>query len=255
MRVAPLLFAALLSVRAGPDALAYTAEELVAKNLAAKGGLENLRAVHSLRLEGKMLVNGDTIELTVVTLVMRPGSIRYEAEIQGLTQVQAYDGRLAWQIDPFQGRKDPAKLSADDAKGMGEDAADFLGTLVDYQGKGYTLEYLGSEDIDGSPALKLRVSRQNGDTTFVYLDPDQFLEVRTVNRRIEHGVPHETINDYGDYEKVGGVYLPFAIDSWTKGTTDHQKVQYDKAQANLAIDDGVFRFPAPVPPATAAPAK
>jgi hypothetical protein len=254
MRVTPLLFAALLS-GAGPDALAYTAEELVAKNLAAKGGLENLRAVHSLRLEGKMLVNGDTIELTVVTLVMRPDSIRYEAEIQGLTQVQGYDGRLAWQINPFQGRKDPEKLSADDAKGMGEDAADFLGTLVDYQGKGYTLEYLGSEDIDGSPALKLRVSRQNGDTTFVYLDPDQFLEVRTVNRRIEHGVPHETINDYGDYEKVGGVYLPFAIDSWTKGTTDHQKVQYDKAQANVAIDDGVFRFPAPAPPAAAAPAK
>src|SRR5215469_8064708 len=129
MRIATLLFAALLSMFAGRDALAYTAEELVAKNLAAKGGLENLRAIHSLRLEGKMLVNGDTLELKVVTLVKHPDAIRYEAEIQGLTQIQACDAGQAWQINPFQGRKDPEKLSADDAKGMGEDAADFLGPL------------------------------------------------------------------------------------------------------------------------------
>src|SRR5215469_18630190 len=216
--------AAVLMILASHGALAYTAAELAAKNVDAKGGLDKLNALQSLRLSGKLLVQGGTIELGFITLVKHPHSIRYEAQLQGLTQVQAYDGTQAWQINPFQGRKDPEKLSADDAKGMGEDAADFLGTLVDYQAKGYRLEYLGSEDIEGSPALKLRVSRKNGDTTFVYLDPDQFLEVRTVNRRIEHGVPHETINDYGDYEKVGGVYVALAIDSWTKGTTDHQKV-------------------------------
>jgi hypothetical protein len=243
--------AAILIICAVPAAFAYTADELAAKNVEAKGGLEKLRAISSLRLEGKLLAADDTLELTNVILVKPPGSIRYEAGLQGLTQVQAYDGKQAWQINPFQGRKDPEKLSADDAKGMGEDAADFAGPLVDYQAKGYKLDYLGSEDLDGSPALKLRVSRPNGDVTFVYLDPDQFLEVRTVNRRIEHGVPHETITDYSDYEKVGGIYLPFAQDSWTKGATDHQKVQIEKAEANVAIDDGVFRWPAPAPAAAA----
>lgn len=236
--------AAILIICAAPAAFAYTAAELAAKNVEAKGGLEKLRAIRSLRLEGKFLVNNDTLELTGVTLVKPPGSIRYEAAIQGLTQVQAYDGNQAWQINPFQGRKDPERLSADDAKGMGEDAADFAGPLVDYEAKGYTLDYLGTEELDGSPALKLRVSRPNGDITFVYLDPDQFLDVRTVNRRIEHGVPHETITDYSDYEKVAGVYLPFAEDSWMKGTTDHQKTQIEKAEANVPIDDSVFRFPA-----------
>ena len=244
--------AAVLIICAAPAAFPYTAAELAAKNVEAKGGLEKLRAIKSLRLEGKVFVNNGTLELASVTLVKPPGSIRFEAAIQGLTQVQAYDGSQAWQINPFQGRKDPERLSADDAKGMGEDAADFAGPLVDYQARGYTLDYLGTEDIDGSPALKLRVSRPNGDITFVYLDPDQFLDVRTVNRRIEHGVPHETITDYSDYEKVDDVYLPFAEDSWVKGTTDHQKTQIDKAQANVPIDDSVFRFPAA---AAAAPAK
>jgi len=185
--------AAMLMLLAAPVALGYTAEELAAKNVEARGGIDKLHAIHSLRFSGKVLINGGTIELGYLTLLKRPQSVRYEAALQGLTLVQAYDGAQAWQINPFQGRKDPEKLSADDAKRMGEDAADF-------------------------------VTRPNGDVTYVYLDPDYFLEVRTVNRRIEHGVPHDTLIDYGDYEKVDGVYFPFAQESGPKGSTNRHKV-------------------------------
>jgi hypothetical protein len=244
--------AAIVMLVAAPAAFSYTAAELAAKNVEAKGGFEQLNAIRTLRLSGKLRVNGDTLELGLVTLVKRPHSIRSEAVLQDLTQVQAYDGRQAWQINPFQGRKDPEKLSADDAKGLGEDAADFDGALVDYQKKGYTLDYLGTEDIEGTDAHKLRVTRPNGDITYVYLDPDAFLEIRTVNRRIEHGVPNETITDYSDYEKVNGVYVALARESWPKGSSDHQKIQYDKAEANISLDDSVFELPAAHPAATPA---
>jgi hypothetical protein len=245
--------AAALMIMAAPGAFAYTAAELAAKNVAAKGGAEQLNAIQSLRLSGKLLVNRGTIEVSYSMLVTRPSAIRYEAQLQGLTRVQAYDGSQAWQINPFQGRKDPERLSADDAKALGEDAADFTGTLVDYQAKGYKLDYLGTEDIDGTEAHKLRVTRANGDVAYVYLDPDHFLEIRTVNRRIEHGVPNETIVDYGDYEKVNGVYLPFAQESYQKGSDDREKLQIDKAEANVAADKTLFEFPAPR--TAAAPAK
>lgn len=241
--------ALILLLLAAPAAFAYTAAELAARNVEAKGGAEKLNAIHSLRLSGKLRVNGDTLELGLVTLVKRPDSIRYEALLQDLTQVQAYDGKQAWQINPFQGRKDPEKLSADDAKGLGEDAADFNGALVDYQQKGYTLDYLGTEDIDGTEAHKLRVTRPNGDITYVYLDPEAFLEIRTVNRRIEHGIPNETITDYGDYEKVNGVYVALARESWPKGSSDHQKIQYEKVEANVSADDRMFELPAAHPAA------
>jgi hypothetical protein len=74
-----------------------------------------------------------------------------------------------------------------------------------------------------------------------------------VNRRIEHGIPNETITDYGDYEKVNGVYLPFALESYRKGSSDHQKLQIDKAAANVAADKSLFEFPRS--PAGAASAK
>ncbi len=203
--------AAFVMLLAASGALAYTADELAARNTAAKGGLDKLGALQSLRLSGKLRINGGTVELHYVELIKRPGSIRYEVQLQGLTRVQAFDGKEAWQINPFQGRKDPERLSADDAKGLGENAADFTGVLVDYRAKGYKLDYLGTEDIDGTQAHKLRVARPNGDLTYVYLDPDYFLEIRAVNRRIEHGVPNETVSDYGDDEKVAGVHLPFPV--------------------------------------------
>jgi hypothetical protein len=236
-------FVALLCVFTMPAAFGYTADELVSKNIEAKGGLDSIHALKSVRLSGHMRIQQDTVELDYVTLIKQPGSVRYEAVLQGLTQVQAFDGQQAWQINPFQGRKDPEKLSADDAKGMGEDAADFAGPLVDYEAKGYKLDYLGREDIDGTEAYKLRVTRANGDLTTVYLDPDYFLEIRTVNRRIEHGVPVETVVDYGDYEKVAGVFLPFSQESGIKGSSDRQKVQFDKAEANVDAGDGLFHFP------------
>jgi len=244
-------FAALATLCIAPAAFGYTADELAARNVAAKGGLDSIHAIKSLRLSGSMRVQQDTLELGFVTLVQQPGSVRYEATLQGLTQVQAFDGTQAWQINPFQGRKDPEKLSADDAKGLGEDAADFAGPLVDYQAKGYKLDYLGREDVDGTDAYKLRVTRKNGDLTTVYLDPDYFLEIRTVNRRIEHGVPVETVVDYGDYEKVAGVFLPFSQESAVKGSGDRQKVQFDKGEANVDAAAGLFHFPAGK---TAAPA-
>ncbi len=245
-----LLCAAVLLLSA-PCVFAYTADELVAKNVEALGGLDKVNAIHSLRLSGKMLLDGDALELALVTLIKAPGSIRYEATLQGLTKVQAYDGSQAWQVNPFQGRKDAEKLSVDDAKGLGEDAADFAGPLIDYKAKGYKLDYLGTEDVDGTEAHKLRVTRPNGDITYVYLDPDYFLEIRTINRRIEHGVPSETVTDYGDYEKVAGVYFPFSQESGPKGSSDRRKVQYEKADVNVTTDESLFHFPGP--PGSGAP--
>jgi outer membrane lipoprotein-sorting protein len=248
---AAALLLAVLFVSGSSAALALTAEELAAKNVAAKGGIDRLHALKSLRLSGKLLVNDDATRLQYVALIKPPQAVRIEATLQGLTLVQAYDGTQAWRIDPFQGRKDPEKLSADDAKGLAEDAADFMGPLVDYAAKGYVLDYLGTEDIDGTEAHKLRVTRSNGDISYVYLDPDYFLEIRTVNRRIEHGVPIETVTDYSDYEQVAGAYLAFAQASGPKGSTDRQKLQIEKAEANAELADASFNFPGAATPGSA----
>ena len=220
-----------------------TVEELVAKNVAAKGGADALRALQSVRFTGKLLVNEGQIQLAYVETKKRPGAIRDEVTLQGMTAIQAYDGAQGWKVSPFQGRKDPEKMSADDTKSLMEDA-DIDGPLVDWKAKGSTVEYLGTEDVDGTQAHKLKVVRKNGDVTFVYLDPDAFLEIRKISQRVEQGAHVEVETDVGDYEKVAGVFLPFSVESGPKGAPDKQKIVIDKAEPNISVDDTIFKFPA-----------
>jgi hypothetical protein len=222
---------------------ALTADELVAKNIEARGGAEKLHAIQTLKLTGKLVVNGQ-FELAMMQISKRPAMYRNEASLQGLTAVQAYDGIQAWQIQPFGGRKDPEKLSADDAKDLAE-SADIDGPLVDYKSKGYTLDYLGTEDVDGTEAHKLKLTKKDGDIEIVYLDPDHFLEIRSLTQRIVHGVEQVNETDFGEFEKVNGVFLPFAIESGPKGVADKpQKISFDKAEINVPADDAIFHFPA-----------
>jgi len=220
-----------------------TLDELVAKNVEAKGGADALHALQSLRLTGKMLVNDGQIQLQYTETKKRPGEIRTEASLQGMAGIEAYDGKEGWKIWPFQGRKDPEKMSADDTKGLIEDA-EMDGPLVDWKAKGSSVEYLGTEDVEGTAAHKLKVVRKNGDVVFVYLDPDHFLEIRSLTQRIEHGAQIEVETDIGDYEKVGGVFIPFSSESGRKGSTDKQKIVIEKAEPNVAVDDSIFHFPA-----------
>ena len=219
-----------------------TVDELVAKNVAAKGGADALRALQSVRFTGKMLVNEGQIQLAYIETKKRPGEVRSEVTLQGMTAIQAYDSQQGWKVSPFQGRKDPEKMSADDTKSLMEEA-EIDGPLVDCKAKGSTVEYLGTEDVDGTLAHKLKVVRKNGDVTFVYLDPDAFLEIRKTTQRVEQGAQVEVETDVGDYEKIAGVFLPFSIESGRKGDPDKQKIIIDKAEGNIPVDDAIFRFP------------
>ncbi len=247
LRFAILLVSAALMTPAltAQELKPLTVDALVAKNIEAKGGLDALHAVRSVRLKGKMLVNQGQLEFAYVQTKRRPGQLRSELTLQGMTMVQAYDGTEGWKISPFSGRKDPEKMSADDAKSLIEDA-EIDGPLVDWEAKGSTVEYLGPEDVDGTLAHKLKVVRKNGDVSYVYLDPDHFLEIRILTQRIEQGAQVEVETDLGDYEKIAGVYFPFSVEAGPKGATDKQKVIFEKAEANVSVEDGEFKFPTSV---------
>jgi hypothetical protein len=157
--------------------------------------------------------------------------------------VESYNGSTGWQIQPFQGRKDPEDVSADDAKSLAEEA-DFDTPLIDAAAKGATIENLGVTDIDDAPAYVLRVKLKNGDDETWYIDPDAFLPVRMVVHQRVRGSDVYNQTDYGDYEKVNGVYFPFEVASGPKGSTVQQRVTYDTVVANGPVDPAYFARPA-----------
>src|SRR5699024_8603666 len=160
---------------------------------------DKVGAIKTLKSDGKLIIGGQ-FELAVTQYQKAPDLQRSEASLQGLTAVQAWDGKEAWQISPFQGRKDPEKMTADDAKVLSDDAP-IERALIGARDRGAKIDYLGTEDVNGTAAHKLKVSLKNGDVEYVYLDPDHFLEIRTIAQRSVRGTQIESVTDFGDYEQ------------------------------------------------------
>ena len=233
-------------------ASAQTAEELVAKNLAAKGGEEKIKAIKSLRMAARYQ-EADGFTAQVTQDAKAPDRLRQSFTLQGMTQVQAYDGASGWQINPFNGRRDAEMLGEDDMRDITEDA-DFYGPLVDAKAKGETIEYMGHATIDGDDAYKLKVTLKNGDVYYYYLDPDTFLEFRTERQQFIRGSVREMVTEFGSYKQVAGVYMPFVITSGRrKDLANASTVTIASIEANVPVDDQAFKMPAA--PAVSAPVK
>lgn len=222
---------------------AMTADDLAGKVIEAEGGRAALQAIGSVQTSGKF-IGGGGFEADIKTLSARPGRYRSEFTIQGMTAIQAYDGTGVWAIQPFRGRKDPEKQSADEVKVM-QIQADIDGPLFDYASKGHKLEYLGTEDVDGTLAHKLRVLLGTGNEQVWYIDPDFFLPIRVVDKTFRRGAESETETDLGDYEKINGVYFPTAIQTGAKGAPADQKasISLDKIEVNVPAPAELFAFP------------
>jgi hypothetical protein len=234
-------------------ASAQDAQTLVAKNLEARGGAAALDAIKTLSFEGRTIAPGD-FELSYKAVQQRTGdgaAIRYDFGVQGLDIVQAYDGHEGWRINPFQGRKDAERMSADDARQLA-DAALIEGPLLASRHDGSRVEYLGRDDFDGTLAYKLKVTQKDGDEFTYWLDPDTFLEIKVDERRKIRGAEQTNENELGDYEKVAGVYFPMSVESWSQGhDNQRQRTIIATGEANVTVAPDFFAEPG----GSAAPAK
>jgi outer membrane lipoprotein-sorting protein len=229
-----------------PAAKAQTVDEIIARNTKARGGLEKLKKVKSVKLTANLAM-GPGMEAPGVLIQKRPGLARLEFTIQGLTTVQAYDGKKAWQIMPFMGKKDPELMSGDEAKEV-EEMADIDGPLADYKSKGHKVELLGKEKIEGTDAYKLKARLKNGDVQTIYIDAHSFLEIKDETKRMVGGREQVFESSIGDYKEVDGIIFPFAIESGIKGSPQRQKIIFQKIELNVPVDDSIFKMPAAAPP-------
>jgi outer membrane lipoprotein-sorting protein len=245
-----LLAAACVAALAAP-APAQTADEIVEKFIKTVGGMEKIQAVKSLRRVGKFS-GGGGFEAALVEENRRPNLVRQEFVIQGMTGVTAYDGKTGWKIEPWGGKKDAEALSEEEMKGIVEDS-DLDGPLVNYRAKGVKVEYVGTDEVEGTEAYKLKVTLANGDVRFYYMDTDYFVPIKIDTKRMVRGAEREYETILGDYKEVGGWYLPFSVESGVKGSPNRQKITYEKIEANVALDDSRFARPAARPEPTVAP--
>jgi len=226
---------------------AQTADDIIAKYLKTVGGMDKIQAVQTLRRAGTFN-GGGGFEAAVLQENKRPNKVREEFSLQGMTGVNAYDGKTGWKIEPWQGKKDAEALSEDEMKQIVEDA-DFDEPLVHYQQKGNKVEFVGMEQVEGTDAYKLKVTLTSGDVRYYYMDTDYYVPIKIEMKRMIRGAEQEFETSLGDYKEVAGWYLPYSVETRRKGSEDVQKITFENIEANVPIDDGRFAKPEPKQPA------
>ena len=221
-----------------------TAEEVIQKAIAARGGLEKIKAVQSERISGRVTLVKD-VEGTVVLELARPHKLRSEITVDDQKIQRVYDGKSAgWTVNPFSGSKDAQSMSDEELKGMPEEA-DLDGPLVEYQAKGSQVVFVGKEDLDGKPVYRLKLTTKSGDVRSYFLDATTFLTVKWEGLRKvgEQSLPWEA--NLSDYREVNGLKFPFKIAQGSPGTEFQQSLTIEKIELNPKIEDGHFAKPAP----------
>src|SRR5712691_3145726 len=138
-----LLLAALGLVLFVMPVSAQTVDEIVGKYIKTIGGMEKIQAVKTLRRSGKF-IGGGGFEAALLQENKRGNSVREEFSLQGMTGINAYDGKTGWKVEPWNGKKDPESLGEEEMKSIQEDS-DFDGPLVNYKQKGNKVEFAGMD--------------------------------------------------------------------------------------------------------------
>jgi hypothetical protein len=219
---------------------AQTVDEIIAKNIAARGGRERLKSLQTVRASGTFSIGAFRAAFDEEN--KRPNKVREDTVIQRMTAIEAFDGHAAWRVTPWQGRKAPDLMPADDSKALIEEA-DIEGQLVDYKNKDHRAELIGHDSVEGTDCYKIKLTLSTGDVRYYYIDTDSFLELKIETERNIRGTIQYAEIYYGDYEQINGIYFPFAIEMANKGDPERTKFIIDKVEVNVPIADSIFTMP------------
>ncbi len=202
-------------------------------------GQEKYNSIKSVEIKGKSIAQG--METEFVIKQMRPDKFYLEVDIQGAKMKQAYDGATAWYIAPWTGSLDPVEMSGVQLKSM-KQQADFDGMLVNYKDKGYETEFIGKEDLEGSPVYKIKQSNKDGDIFYHFIDTDNYVNLKTssIVKMGESQVESETY--YSNYKDQDGVLMPFSMETKMNGQTVSQ-MNIDTVKFDIDIDSALFKMP------------
>lgn len=241
-RVIRICFCLLAVLPAG--ASAQTVDDLVAKYIDARGGIEKLKAIQTIKIT-RTVGTGIGNNVKVIIYKKRPNLYRGE---QGPTAPGAplvprgVNETDAW--DTVQG-KITTRPEATEAETRDLDA-DFDGFLVDWKTKGHTVTYAGIEKLPTGDAHKLNVKLKSGGDRTVYLDARTFLERRQVGTlTLLNGRKLDVVIDYSGWKDVNGVKFPFDVTEDRTGPMPAQSlvIYTEKIETNLPMEEALFATP------------
>jgi hypothetical protein len=216
---------------------AQTIDEIIAKNIEAKGGLERLKSTTTVRTVTRGTMQG--AEITATTSSKRPFFFRNEAELGGQKMVQGFDGQTAWMaVGGMPARPLPPGPQVEALK----QSSQIDSPLLDYKAKGIKVSLGEPATDDGRKQHHLIVTPRTGPTMHYYIDAETNLESRMVIESDEGGQNTRMELRFSDYQVVDGRAVPFTTTQFVNGNQVVQ-MKLEKVEFNIPLDDALFRMP------------
>ena len=233
------------------QAHAITAEEIVDGYFENIGGIEAWNKLDGMKMTGEMNQGGMKFPFEIVSL--KDGRQFMQFSFQGKELKQGvFDGEVMWNTNfiTMKAEKADAETTANQKLEMN----DFPSPLQNYKDKGYDLELLGKEEVEGTETYKLKLTRepltidgkQVEDISFYFFDVDSLVPLVTESE-IKSGPAKGKISQIklSDYQEVDGLYFPFSLTQGIKNGPGATMV-ISKVETNPSINDSEFQMPVEV---------
>jgi len=248
MKTIKLLVAVLLLVTTATTQ-AQTAEEIIANYFENTGGEAAWKAVKGIKMNGKIVIQGNDVPITQIQ--MTDGRSFGHASFQGQDFYQGvFDGETLWNTNQISQKAE--KSDSETTANRKLDSNDFPDKFLNYNEKGYTLELVGKETIEGAEAFKIKLTMEPKifddeevpSIVFVYFETENFVPI-VEEQEIASGPSKGKIisTRYSDYQESNGLYFPFSITSGLKGQPGGQEVSIESIEINPEVSDDIFAFP------------
>lgn len=212
---------------------AQTADEIINKHIEAIGGAEAWKKVNSMVNTGSIQIQSAQIGVTIT--VLHNKGTRQDISAMGMNGFQIITPTAGWNFMPFQGQKAPEPITADDLK-EAQEYMDVQGTLLDYKTKGHTLEFLGTDDVEGVEALKIKQTLKSGKVVTTFFDPKTYYVIKTVSKQKANGKEVDVPTTFSNYQKLPeGIMVPFSIG------LPFGEMKITKVEVNKTIDENIFK--------------
>lgn len=251
MKTVKTLFIAVLVAAVSPFATAQTAEEIVMNYFENTGGMDEWKKIESIKYSGKVDVQG--MAITFDRIITTDGKSATIADVQGQAFYQdVFDGETLWGTNQM--TMGTEKSDAESTANYKMEADDLLSPLMDYKEKGYTLELIGDETIEGTETFKVKLDMgkymkdgvETPNVAYYFFEKENFVPI-VEERMATYGQAkgYTLVFKYSDYQEVDGIYFPFAMTQGAKEFPGEQTLTMTDIAINPEIDEAIFAFPAP----------